>query len=444
MCPSYGVTAAGFVVKPLAQIQTDIQNNVLASVDPNFDLSPATPDGQILGIVANGYASLWELAQVAFNSFNRDDVEGAGLDNIGDITYTPREGPSYTEVLCDLTFAAGSTLFSASTWDPITGQLSAGVLVANVAGLGQSQFANVNPVQQPSGGGVVENVRMRANVIATTPSVNPGTLTQITTPVTGWEAINNPLAQAQLGTDGELDAAYALRQSQDIGGQGSCTASATAAALNELGASQTPPVTLTVTVIENVLSTPQTVNGVVLPPHTYLPVIYDAGTGYASSAVGMAAIGAVIYANKPAGITTAGTVSGVTAVAIEDPFLGTQTVYYLIPAPQPLYITMTVVPRGGIVFSDLVLAIQQALVSAAVAPDLPDGSAPIGQLAPGADVIGSQLSAITITTPGVYDVRLLKFGLSPSPSNTAPLVIPASQVASVLPENITIAQGTFP
>jgi hypothetical protein len=502
---SYGVTPAGFVVPPLSSILAGMQAQVLATVDPQYDLSPNTPDGQILGIVANQYASLWELAQVCWNSYNREDVEGAGLDNLGDITGTPREGPSFTQVVAQLLIATGT--YAASTWDPTTSALTSSTLVANVAGAQTFTFANAEtftvaaysgtvdvtsgspaitfsvpqtiPVgtvlwfeSQPgvpyttlaaitasttctlttqyTGGSAPTTTAIPATytlfqstVISTTPSVNAGTLTDITTPVTGWYTVNNVLAQSQLGTDGELDAAYALRQAQDVAAEGSCTSAATAAALNELGAAQTPPVSLTVTVLENTENFAQLITGVLMPPHTYLASVYDGGTGWATSTAGQAAIGAVIYANKPAGISSAGVV-GAVQVPIQDPYLGAIFVYYFSPVQLPLYISSTIAIRSGYVWSQVEAAIQQALVSAAVAPDLSTGQAPVGQLAPGADVIGSQLSAVIAGVPGVYDIQSLTFGFSVAPVNTSPLLVSGTQVATVLPANIALVQGRLP
>ena len=60
-----------------------------------------------------------------------------------------------------------------------------------------------------------------------------------------------------------------------------------------------------------------------------------------------------------------------------------------------------------------------------------NGTPPNGQLAPGADVIGSQLEAVIMGVPGVYDVQVLQFGTSFGSTNTAPIVIAATQIAEV-------------
>ena len=512
---AYGVTPAGFVVPPLTYILSSIQGSILATVDPQLDLSPTTPDGQISGIYATYAAGLWELGQVIYNAFNRNDVEGAGMDNLGDVTGTPREGPNYSQVYCTLAIAAGT--YAASTWDPMspTGALLSGVLVANVAGATAQQFANVSPVvvaslagtagvtsgsavvaftsaqtlavgsllifaSQPAAVYVVSAtivgatsciltvpytgttaaataatpstiVLMQAATIGPTPTVNDGTVTAITSPVSGWLSVNNPplgnapnSSQSQAGAAEETDAAYSLRQSQDVSGQGGDTASSLAAQLNELGAAQVPPIALVATVLENKTNSLQTMNGLTLPPHSFAPVVYAPETTWQTTTAGGQAIAAVIYKNKPPGISSYGSLT----VGVPDVFLGEQYVSYTVPTGVPLFISCAVVARAGVIFADLKSAIQAALVAAAVAPTPANGDPLPGQLAPGAPVVGAQLIAVILSVPGVFDVQGLTFGFSVAPSNTSPLAPTASQVATIAAStvsvNVQIIPGTYP
>ncbi len=429
--PSWGVTAAGFTVKPLSAILSDMQAAALASIDPAYDLSPATPDGQMLGIVAAQAASGWELLQIAFNQYNREDVEGAGLDNLGDITGTPREGESYTQVYATLVFGSGA----------VAGPYAPGAFIANVAGNASLTFANLNTVTL-AGGVQTLTVLMRAQTIGPTPTINIGTLTVITTAVTGWASVNNIAVQSQMGLSAELDAAYGPRQEQDLAAQGSCNPSATAAAIVQMGASQQPPITLSVAVVENTRNAESVIQGIDLPGHSYAPVIYDGGTGWAAANPSL--IAAVVYAQKPEGILSVGS----TSATLTDPVLGLQVVSWTLPTGMPLYVSATVVPRAGVGWAALSTAIQSALVAAAVAPTPANGVPPAGQLVPGSPVIGSQLEAIIMGVPGMFDVQALTFGFSASPLASTPITLPASEVATILgttaATNIVLVQGTYP
>jgi len=480
-----------------------MQTQVLATIDPAYDLTPDSPDGQMLGIVAAQAAAVWELAQVAYNQFNREDVEGAGLDNLGDLTGTPREGGSYSQIYMNL--VVDPTQFTSFPYAP-------GSLLFNVAGATAFTFQNAGTITSAMlAGDTLANILFQAVTIGPTSTVNPGTLTQITTPVTGLLGGTNPDGLSQMGNDAELDPAYAPRQEADLAAEGSCTMNATADALNELGAAQQPPVTLVVNVLENTENIPQVLDGVTVPPHTYAPYVYapdqpdwlfiplggtvtltngspnvtfsvpqslafgqllafsaqpdisyyvSAATSSSTTAVltadysgtssgssttqilgaGAPLIAAVIYANKPAGIVSFGT----TGVEVEDAILGPQLQSYSVPAAIPLYFSIQIAIAPGFTFSTVQAAITAALVAAAVAQTPASGTPPVGQLAPGSPAIGSQFSSIIQDTPGVVDVQFVKFDTHAAPTNTAPIVFPATQVGTINSANISILQGSLP
>lgn len=522
MAPALGVTPAGFVVPPLTTTLAGMQSQALQLISPSLDLSSATPDGQLLGIVANQVSSLWELGQIIYNAFNRGDVEGAGLDNLGDLTGTPREGEDYSVVYAVLALAPGT--YAASAWDATTGQLESGVLVANVAGAGSQQYANNATLTPASLTGTVSVVSgntgitfsanqtldagtvlvfasqptvsyqlaaaidastsgsltgqysgtttgsttatpaviaaMQSVAIGPTPTVNDGTLTEITTAVSGWISVNNPAigstpnsSQVQIGEAEENDSAYALRQAQDVADEGGDTADALTAQLLQLGAAQVPPITLQVTVLENTTNAFQNIEGLLMPPHSFTPIIWDGGIGWAEG-VGLPLIAQVIYDNTPPGISSFGTQS----YTIVDPYLGDQPVSFVIPAEEALYISVVVVPRAGVVWANLESAIQEALVAAAVAPTPSTGIPPVGQLLPGQPVLGSQISAVIMSVPGVLDIKtglvggltvpLLTFGFAPSPINGQPITLVASQIptisAATVATNVLIGMGAYP
>lgn len=419
--PSYGVTPAGFKLKPFSAILADEQSAWLANVDPGLDLSPTSPEGQIVTIQANRYSFLWALAQACYNAFDRQAAEGKALDNIGDLVGIPREDESFTQVLCTLTWTDSGTVHAPGT------------LTANIIGLPALTFVNVSAVT--SNGGTIVGVLFESTTAGATPTVNPNTLTEITSPISGWATITNPLAQSQLGANEEGDAAYAERQDAEEGAQGSCNLPAVYSALVALGAAQSPPVPLTVNVIENDGEEPLVVGSLTLPPHSFAAIVYDPTFTLTS-----AQIGAVIYANKPPGIATVGT----TAVTIADPNLGNQTVYYTTPTPEPLYVVMTVAVRPKFVFATVRPAVQTSLAEAAVANTPSSGQPPVGQFLPGSPAVASQLEAVVSGVPGVFDIQSLTFGFAPAPTNTGLLVVDPTQIITLSPANVTVNPGSYP
>lgn len=426
MAASYGWTPAGFVPKPLSAIVADLQTAFLTQIDPGLDLSPTSPEGQIIGVIANAAAEVWEALQVVHNAYDPQAAEGHDADNIGDLRGIPREGSSFTTILLDLTFSGAA------------GPFASGALVVGSTVTPGLTFANTAAVTA-SGAGTLTAVNFQAQAAGPTPTIAPGTITTILTPQTNWTGVTNDAGAATVGANAELDGPYLARQATELPVLGACNPAATAAALVALGAAQSPPVEVTATVVENLTNATITVGALSLPPHTYSPVIYEP-TGIITAAQ----YAAVIWANKPDGIPTV----GANTSTILDANLGAQAVFWTTPTPMPLFISMTVAIRAGFVFSSVVQNIRDALVAAAVQATPPGGQPPQGQLTPGAPVIGSQLVAVAMGAVGVADVQALTFGFSASPTNTAPLAVAPTSIATILGTtantNIVITQGTFP
>lgn len=424
MAGTFGITPAGFSLKPFSSLLLALQNSWLANVDPTADLSATTPEGQILNLIANDDQELWGLAQAGWNAFNREDVEGAGLDNLGDLNGDPREGPSYTQVICTLGL------------DPAHAPYGAGTLVANVQGDSALTFSNKAAVTVGMiSGGIATGILMQAQTIGATPTINPNTLNHITSAVTGWSSINNPSAQSQLGTNEETDNAYVIRQQQELGNEGANNASSLAGQLIALGAAQSPPITLSVEVLENYSDATISIGTVTLPPHTFAPIVYDP-----TSTLTAAQIGQIVYNNTPPGITSVGT----TSVSVTDPNLGPQTAFYTAPTPEPLFITAVIVLRNGFTLAGVTADIQNALVQAAIAPTPPGGTAPVGQLLPGSPVLESQLGGVIVAVPGVFDVQLVFFDFVPNPAQFFPLLVDPTHIATISAANVTVLTGSYP
>jgi hypothetical protein len=485
--PAWGATAAGFATKPVSAILAGMQQQAWDTIDTTLDLSANTADGQMLGIVANEAGSNWDLLQVAYNQYNRDDTEGAGLDNVGDLTGTPREGESFSQVYCTLTL------------DPAHAPYAAGSLVANVVGQPGQLYANfltitaamigpnVAVVNCTSSGGLIEVQVASATgvtsgaavtlsgVLGTTeangtwvltvvdathftlngstfsnayvgggiatygtaaialfqalvggevPAVNDNTLNTITTAVTGWSAVNNPGPGSQTQVGTNAELDPAYMVRQ----------------VQDLAASGSCNPSATAEALmqfANDLQPPVSINVQVLEnPQWYWQIINGVGVAPhsytvvvydATGTLTAAQIGGVIYANKPAGMVPTGQIP----VVVADPVLGNQTVYYDVPAPLPLFITATTNLRPGVSPTSAAAAIRAALVAAAVAPTPANGEPLPGQLVPGASVYGSQLEAVIMGVPGVLNVPALAFDFHSSPSNTAPLGVSAAQVATI-------------
>ena len=493
--PAYGVTAAGFVTPPLSVILSGMQQQIWNSQGSQLDLSAQTPDGQILGIFAAQYAAQWELLQVCFNQYNREDAEGAALDNIGDLTGTPREGASYTQVYCvlgldpaDAPYDAGSLVanvedqvaFTFSNFSTITAaQISPNVAIEDVTDDGGlieietaagTQLATGDTVTIVNVVGTVEaNATWQVTVIDgthftlqsstfTNAYVSGGTVisANITSPATPTTAtalmqstVIGETAAVNDNTLNEITTPVTGWSSVNNPGPGSQSQAGENEETDyaygprqeeELAASGScNPSATAEALIEFAanLEPPVSINVQVLEnPEWFYQIVQEIGIPPHSYVV-------VVY-DSTGTLTSAqigqviydnkpaGLVpTGQISVTVVDPILGDQVVYYNVPTARPLYVSATVTPRQNVNWTALQAAIRAALVEAAVAATPASGEPAPGQLVPGGTVYLSQLMAVIQAVPGVQDVSVLTFGFSSSPGGSAPLAIAAKQIATI-------------
>lgn len=79
---SYGVTDAGFIIKDLQTIKTEMETDFKNSFGDDIDVSEDSNFGQLIGNLSKKHSSLWELAQAVYQSFNPDSAEGISLDGV--------------------------------------------------------------------------------------------------------------------------------------------------------------------------------------------------------------------------------------------------------------------------------------------------------------------------------------------------------------------------
>ncbi len=211
----YGVTPTGYNPKTTQEIVTDLQTAWRTVFGNGIDVSPDSPDGVIIGIMADRLADLWQADQATYNAAFPDTATGVGLDRVLGLTGIVRRAASQS--LCDVVLSG-----VAGTPIPAGSRVS-------VAGAG-TLFEVTAPTNL--GGGAVA-VTLQA--VETGPMYAPtGTLTVIETPVAGWTGCTNAADQQYLGTNVELDAPARIRRELTLRAIGSSAADAIRAALLNL------------------------------------------------------------------------------------------------------------------------------------------------------------------------------------------------------------------
>ena len=110
----YGVTSAGFVLKPLDTIDGEIDlglQGILgasAATEDDGTIPLDTVAGQLKTFLVDGFAAQWDLQQAVYASFDPNSATGAAQDAVASISGAKRN------------LAAFSTVTAACTGTPLT------------------------------------------------------------------------------------------------------------------------------------------------------------------------------------------------------------------------------------------------------------------------------------------------------------------------------------
>lgn len=385
-----GVSTNGFTTKTVDEVVTSINARVHADVDATLDLTPNEPLGQIIGIFSEQIGELWELGSQLYHMLDRDGAEGVTLDNVGAIVGTDRLPAVKTQVAVAVNLNAGVTL-------PLGSRAS---VVGRPDLLFEIVAAVTNPDVSPA------NIDAVFDAVDTGPIAAPaGTLTEIVTPVAGWNAITNAL-DGETGLNVETDTAYRTRQDAELFAGGSSSTSSLRAKILKV------PGVLECSVREN--DTDNALDpdgGGVMPAHSIECIIWD---GVVPSAVD-SGIAQIILDHKGAGAT----VIGASTAGAVDKMGVAHTVRFSRATQVPIYLTLTQTVYLQKYAGDA--AVKAYIVAQATAKQKI-----------GVDVVALFYHAlVTLASPylGVDDVPSFGIGLSMSPVTTANLAITTRQIA---------------
>ena len=196
MTTTYGLTATGFAAKTYTEITAELEAAFQGVFGVGIDLSPQGPFGQMIGIMAEREASVWDAAQDVYGAFDPDSSTGQALDAVCALTGTLRAPATHGTVTLTLTGTTGVTVPAGS--------------VASVVGT-EVQWATDADATFAAG-----TATTTATAVLTGPLPAPaGHLTVIDTPVAGWTAVTNG-ADAVPGSYEENDAALRMRREEEL------------------------------------------------------------------------------------------------------------------------------------------------------------------------------------------------------------------------------------
>lgn len=444
----YGVTPEGFVPKTLEVVKADLEDDLRASLGAGINLAPQSVLGQIVGIVADQLADLWDALMAVYESEDPDAAEFAALEKVCAITGTLRAlgepstgvldltGDPDTEVPTGSQASAGenalacettedATIAAATDWE--TGLVVAtDEVVTNLGHVYRAQDGGVTALVGDGpdstdyeeeildgsvtwrylgeGTGVAESVPARATENGARDFL-ARTVTTIETPVSGWSGVLNPAA-FDLGKEVDTDAELRIRR------------------LAELFSSSAGPADVireSLLAVDNVESASvyendtDTTDADGVPPHSIECVVLGGDDAEVASA---------IYKSKCAGTGTYGS----TTESVDDSEGNPHDVNFSRPDEIPIYVELDVVKDPDTFPDDGEDQIKELLAEF------------VADLSVGRDLSPAALVAMVYDVQGVLDVPVSAWLVDDETPPVASdlIVITSRQLATLSPSNIAI------
>lgn len=433
MASLYGLLTTGFNPKTLEIVRDDINAQIAYYFGPSVDVDHGVL-ARIVGIMAERYAELWELAEQIVSSQDADKATGVYLDAVALLIGALRLEAAYSTAILTLTgtpatvvasgqrvhcastlavflTATGGTISAAAAWLPST-LYAVGFRVTNGGNVyqcttGGTSAASGGPLfTQPATGsyygtdGTVTWVWLgtgTGSIDVAGQALEKGGVTGaavdisvIDTPVGGWQGVINVNA-ATLGYDTQSDEAFRLTREDELSQAGTGTADAIRAAL------------LTVTGVSAVtvfVNETDITDGFGLTPHSVEALVLGGAD---------ADIGAVLLAQVAAGIHTAGNAS----VAVLDSQGVSHTIGFSRPVLINIGVSVTLTKDPAVYSATGDTLVKQAIVAYGNAR------------ASGYDAVASVILGFVFKVAGVLDVPSL-----PLLSSVASPGVPAAPTVS--------------
>jgi uncharacterized phage protein gp47/JayE len=372
-----GVTPTGFESKTYEEIAADLEAALKSTFGSSIPTHPSSRWGQLIGIFAERFALLWELAEDVYSAGTPSGATGQAASELAAITGTIREGATKSIAVVTATGTPG-TVIPAGRIFSVVGTAARFVTLADAT---------------ITGGGTVD-VDVEAEETGPI-SALAGELTVIETPVSGLASITNA-EDAVEGREQETDEALMTRREAELRGSGASAVEAVWKAVRNV-----PGVTA-VQVFEN---DTEATDGDGIPLKS-IEVLVAGGDDDD--------IREAIFASKTGGIRAHGTLSGTVT------FNGkSYTIKHTRPTELEVWVTANLTVDAATFPMDGATRVRDAIVAWGDT-----------NLTTGRDVTAAALSAQAFTVPGVLDAVIL-LGLVDPPSVSTTVAVGIREVADL-------------
>lgn len=388
----------GYTRTPTAQRLANLVTAFQSIYGTDTDVSPQSPDGQWLAMLANLIAEADELIEDVYRMRSPSGASGVALSRLALLTGVQRKSAAFSTAPVTLGGVAGTVI-------PI------GSLVGS-DGLDNHAKASWETIAEyviGPGGTVSGQVRAQTSgpVLA-----EAGHITVVRSVIAGWVSVTST-ADASPGTDVETDAALRVRQTASVALPSVGLVDSVFSALGQLDDVRS------VAVFENYTATTDA-NG--LPPHS-INAIIDGGAD--------ADIAQAIWLRKAPGCTLA----GAQTYTITDAQGNPQIMRWDRPTDVNVFIIVNLDTAIG---TDVQTRIVNNLVAwgQGTLKDVNGNVVSAGSQI-GRNVVWSQLF-VPLNMTAVLDIGSLYLGSAPSPTTQANLVIPFNAIARWSAVNIVV------
>jgi uncharacterized phage protein gp47/JayE len=444
----YGLLTTGFVPKPTTVIRDEINAEVQGEFGASIDVSDGSLLGFLIGIVAETFGKLWELSEAVNSSQDPDKATGAALDGLCALTGTFREPPRPSTVTLTLTgtpttvvgvgsrasvestgaefeTTASGTIALLASWAALTAYV-VGDRVTNASRCYECITAGSSDI---SGGPTTTaeditdstvhwrylgegtgacDVAAECTETGATVAV-AGDISEIETPVGGWQSVKN-LLDADPGNDLGSDEATRLQRGIDLAAAGTSTADAIRQALLAVDDVTAATVFVNDTDVTDA-------DGV--PPHS-VECLVEGGDDQD--------IIDCLFANVAAGIHTHSSGSGAVTGTATDSQGNEHDVEFSRPEEVNIWVIVNVIVSNvaGEFPSDGAAQIEEAIV------DFGDAQST------GKNAVASSTGAQSFKVDGVIDVTSTLIGTANPPVASTTIAISSRQKAKFDTSRITV------
>ena len=90
--------STGLTIQPLSEIKTEMEQEFRDQFGQGVDLGPETLEGKIIGIMAERYSLLQQLAQAEYDAHNPDSASGVSMERLSSMTGVVRNAATRSTV----------------------------------------------------------------------------------------------------------------------------------------------------------------------------------------------------------------------------------------------------------------------------------------------------------------------------------------------------------